>query len=146
MTNVSKRHSGVPDGLRVVANLIDRNLPEPYFGRGSNLPMSFSLSTYGRERDEIVEEARTFIGALTVPPAIEVEPGATSGVWLRIGGRIHGLYVELRMNAEAVCDKRVTSIHQATDGSIHEIIQWSIPDEILNAWTGGESSASGGGA
>lgn len=137
------RRTAFADGLRALADLVENGpcFPTLYFGA---TPSAREYIYFEHGREIAIAQAKAFIGALTRGPAFEIDrKGETT--WLVIKGSIHGLYIDGLVPAREVCDRRVTGVHRASDGSIHELTEWVIPDEILNAWTGGETTASGEG-
>lgn len=114
-------------GLRTLANLLADHdeIRLPMDGRLLAIP----LDPTG---ENALADARTAMSHMTTP-IVDIKDGER----LVITGRLHGLLVEVHLPAADVCEKRVTGVHRASDGSVHEIVEWVIPAE-LRAVAGGE--------
>jgi hypothetical protein len=115
-------------GLRTLANLLSdhEGIRLPLYGR--LLPML--LNPAG---ENALADARAVMSHMTAP-IVDIEAGKD----LVITGRLHDLLVKVHLPVSDVCEKRVTGVHRASDGSVHEITEWVIPAELRNA-AGGEA-------
>lgn len=77
-------------------------------------------------------QALAYLRLMAPKPTMEVQPGGDVA-WLDIVGRIHGLHVRVHLRANEVCEPHVTDAYRASDGSVHEVTEWTIPAELLAA-------------
>ncbi len=114
-------------GLRALANLLSDHddIELPLYGR--LLPMS--LDPTG---ENALADTRAVMSHMTAP-IVDIEAGKD----LVITGRLHGFSVKVHLPVADVCQKRVTGVHRASDGSVHEVTEWAIPAE-LRAVAGGD--------
>lgn len=107
-------------GLRTLANLLADHdeIRLPMDGR--LLAMSLDLTG-----ENALADARAVMSHMTAP-IVDIEAGKD----LVITGRLHGFSVKVHLSVADVCQKHVTGVHRASDGSVHEIAEWAIPAEL----------------
>lgn len=109
-------------GLHRLADLFAEHdeITLPY-GRGDT-----DIMIYAHE--DPLAQARALIAAMQPPPTVEIDH--SNIVWLTISGRLAGLRVTMRTPADQVCERQITGVHRASDGSLHEVTEWAIPAEL----------------
>lgn len=116
-------------GLRLLANLLAEHddLTLPYYGSRCR------EQTLYIEGSSPVTQALLYIQAMDETPAMKFEWQSDRLTWLAITGRMGGLHAQLRLRAQETCEYRVTGVHKASDGSMHEVKEWTIPAALQPA-------------
>lgn len=92
------------------------------------LPNGFGKHARIYAYEEPLAQARALIAAMQPSPTVEIDHSNID--WLTISGRLDGLPVTLLTPADQVCERQITGVHRASDGSVHEVTEWVIPAEL----------------
>lgn len=119
-------------GLRTLADMLTEHddVTLPHDGTTGALPV-FPKGENARAH------AIAYARLMAPQPTMEVRPSGDI-VWVDIVGQIHGLRVQVHLRANQVCERRVTDVYRASGGSVHEVAEWVIPAELLEAAGGGD--------
>ncbi|WP_157251070.1 hypothetical protein [Nonomuraea typhae] len=110
-------------GLRKLADAyVTHELPLPWDGLGRHVKIFF------HEGDLAKMAALT---AVLDDPIVKIEESNTT--WLEVRGSLAGLRICLAGPADELCERRVSGVHKASDGSLHEITEWVIPAALIRA-------------
>ena len=117
-------------GLCELASLLTNNdeIELPFEGRQTAV-------TIYPHNETALAQAVACIHHMEPNPTVEIKP-APNVIWLTICGHIRGLRIEISLRADHVCQRQVGSVYRTQDGEFHEVIDYSIPDAILNAIEG----------
>lgn len=107
-------------GLRLLANLLADHDDVPLPFDGTHLTLNIFPSG-----EVALGAARALVVAMD-SPKVAIEGNEK----LAITGRVGGVRVRMIAPAADVCEYRVTGVHKASDGSVHEVKEWAIPASL----------------
>jgi hypothetical protein len=103
------------DGLRALADILESNPEVPLPWTGASEYSEIAISDFlhvENPREALAAAARAFRG---VKWDKGVREDATYGNYFDLTGRLHGLYVRLTANRDAVCERVVTGTREVTE-------------------------------
>ncbi|MGW3346760.1 hypothetical protein ACWDA3_25905 [Nonomuraea rubra] len=136
MTNGNNNRADYIAGLSLLGQLLadEQELNLPMWG--SRIPLAMYVSG-----ETALTTALAVMRMMTSRPVMEVDRDN----YLNIVGRLLGLAVKVFIPVGDICTATVTGVHRASDGSVHEITEWTIPAELLNAKAPGAEPEPGNG-
>lgn len=113
-------------GVRVLMQLLQDNpeLPLPF-------DAAFRQTIFIDSGPDQIVHALAFVEVMHGPFTTELE--VTTRPEVQVVGSVAGLRVMLRLYLDASSGQRVTNVYRASDGSIHEVLDWSVPAQVQAA-------------